>query len=149
METSPSYRIPSPKPEPVPDSGIKLDMAKVAALKEDSAKVAALLGSIFSELPVVEPTQEPLTEPESPIEPEAHDYLLGLDPEHHGLLRALLGRPRWTRAELEEICADCGLMVDGAIERINEAAFDRFDQPLIEGDDPLDINTDLTLEEAV
>lgn len=148
-ETSPSYRIPTPKPDPVPGTGLKLDMAKVAALKEDSAKVAALLGSIFSETTAAEPIPDLASDPEPPTESGTEESLLGLDPEHHGLLRALLGRPRWTRAELEEMCADRGLMVDGAIERINEAVFDRFDQPLIEGDDPLDINTDLTLEEAV
>jgi hypothetical protein len=38
-------------------------------------------------------------------------------------------------------------MVDGALERINEVAFDRFDVPLLEGDDPIIINSERTLEE--
>lgn len=148
-ETGPTYRIPSPAPPPQvqPTSGLKLDMAKVAALKEDSAKVAALLGAIFTETAPVE--SAPLPEPEIAAGPEGLTAtLLGLDPEHEGLLRAILVRPQWTRAELEEVCADRGLMVDGAIERINEAAFERYDMPLIEGEDPLDINLELTLEEA-
>ena len=38
------------------------------------------------------------------------------------------------------------LMVDGALEKINEAAFERFDEPIVEGDDPLEINQSLILE---
>jgi uncharacterized tellurite resistance protein B-like protein len=144
-DPGPVYRIPPPKVEPALGSAIRLDMAKVAALKEDSAKVAALLGSIFTEAPAAEPSAMP--EPEM-ITWAGKDELalLGLDPDHGGLLRTLLGRPQWTRAELEEMCSDRGLMVDGAIERINEAAFEQYEQPLIEGEDPLDINIDLTLE---
>jgi hypothetical protein len=38
-------------------------------------------------------------------------------------------------------------MPDGAIERINDAAFAKFDQALIEGDDPLEVSTQLLTEE--
>jgi hypothetical protein len=34
-------------------------------------------------------------------------------------------------------------MLDGALEQINEAAFDAFDAPLCEGDDPVDVNSEL------
>jgi len=55
----------------------------------------------------------------------------------------LLSRPQWARAELQDAAADLGLMLDGALEQINEAAFDAFDAPLCESDDPIDINTEL------
>jgi hypothetical protein len=73
--------------------------------------------------------------------------LLNLDTTHAELLAVLLGRSQWTRAEFEELCSDKSLMPDGAIERINEAAFARFDQALIEGEDPLEISSQLLLEE--
>ena len=57
--------------------------------------------------------------------------------------RCLLARAHWTRAELEELCADRGLMTDGALERLNEAAFERHDLPLLEGDEPLELNPEL------
>jgi hypothetical protein len=77
---------------------------------------------------------------------DAPASLLNLNPDHQGLLQVLLQRPQWTRAELEELCADRGLMVDGTIECINEAAFDRFEQALIEENEQIDINLELVQE---
>jgi hypothetical protein len=34
---------------------------------------------------------------------------------------------------LEHLCAERGLMTDGAVETINEASFDKLDSALIEG----------------
>ena len=34
-------------------------------------------------------------------------------------------------------------MLDGALERINEASFDLFDIPFIEGNDPMEINSEI------
>lgn len=148
-ENATTFRIPGP-PKPVDSQGpLKLDMAKVAALKADSAKVSELLGEIFSEAPPIERTDPDLVEEGCKTAfLEARGPLPTLDSEHSDLLITLLQRPQWSRAELEEICSDRGLMVDGAIERINEAAFEHYDQPIIEGDDPMDVNRELTLEIA-
>jgi hypothetical protein len=127
---------------PEGSTGLRLDAARVAALKADSVKVSELLGDVFHESASAE-SAEPLAE----YREEAEPMLLDLDSDHAGLLRALLQRAQWTRGELEELCADWGLMSGGAIERINEAGFSRFDQPLIEGEDPIDINRQLILEE--
>ena len=55
----------------------------------------------------------------------------------------LLTRPEWARTELESFAKHAGLMLDGALEQINEAMLDLFDEMLIEGDDPIEINQDL------
>ncbi len=34
-------------------------------------------------------------------------------------------------------------MLDGAMEQINEAAFEAFDEALFEGEDPISVNTKL------
>ena len=39
-------------------------------------------------------------------------------------------------------------MIDGAFERINDAAFDRFDCAILEGDEPIDVNRDLIVKET-
>ena len=69
--------------------------------------------------------------------------MLGLDPEHSAFLRVLLTRPSWTRAELADIAADMELMLDGALERVNEGALDAHDNRIAEGDDPIEIAQDL------
>ena len=122
--------------------GFRLDAARIASLQEDTARVSALLSSIFVEEPAALATQTPDPEPDSEQDDDAFGPL-GLDVEHSALLRLLLSRPEWTRSELEDAATDLDLMLDGALEQINEAAFDAFDEPLCEGDDPLTVNTEL------
>jgi len=123
---------------------IRFDMDKVAVLRAESEKIAAVLNQVFEE-PVVS------GEPETPAADEHEETMeassLGLDAEHVSLLRVLLQRPQWAKSEIEQICHDRNLMVDGAIEQINEAFFDRFDCAALEGDDPIDVNYELLAKE--
>lgn len=134
------FTIPTPpKPKEV---GIELDMSRIAALHAESEKVSAILGEIFVEETVpVEPEPTP-----QEIEVEAHDSVMGLDDEHTALVRLLCTRSEWTRDELEEVAQDRGILLDGSLERINEAAFEMHDQPFCEGDDPVEINQEIVKE---
>ncbi len=40
-------------------------------------------------------------------------------------------------------------MLDGALEQINDMAFELFDMPVSEGDDPIEINPDILSELAL
>ncbi|TAN02645.1 MAG: hypothetical protein EPN36_16200 [Rhodanobacteraceae bacterium] len=123
----------------------RLDTDRIAALQKDTARVSALLSQIFVE-------EAPISEVATPLEvepPVAASTVLGLDETHSALVRLLLSRPQWTRGELEDAAADLGVMLDGALEAVNEAAFDAFDAPLCEGDDPIDVNTELLEKIAV
>lgn len=119
--------------------GFRLDADRIAALQEDTARVSALLSKIFTE-EVPTPSSAPSPEPEAVELPPSP---LGLDEPHSALLRLMLSRSQWTRSELEDAASDLDLMLDGALEQINEAAFDAFDAPLCEGDDPVEVNTEL------
>jgi tellurite resistance protein len=132
---------PIPKrPAAKPAAAVQLDPNKVAALQADSERVAALLGAIFAGEP--EPVAEAVEE--SPAEAAA--TLLGLDAAVSAFARTLLERSEWARADLEELAADRGIMLDGALERINEAALDAHDAPLLEGSDPVAVNPDVVKE---
>ena len=121
--------------------GFRLNAERIAALREDTTRVSALLSKIFVE--EADSTPVPKTSDSEPeLESEA-DAPLGLDKDHSTLLRLLLSRPEWTRAEMEDAAADLDLMLDGAMEQINEAAFEAFDEPLLEGADPISVNTKL------
>ncbi|MHB1798943.1 MAG: tellurite resistance TerB family protein [Vulcanimicrobiaceae bacterium] len=121
--------------------GFRLDTERIAALQEDTVRVSALLSKIFAE--EADSTPAPAASaPESEIEDEANAPL-GLDPDHSALLHLLLSRPEWTRNELEDAAADLDLMLDGAMEQINEAAFEAFAEPLFDGEDPISVNTKL------
>jgi uncharacterized tellurite resistance protein B-like protein len=132
----------------VEESGFKLDPARVAALQRDTEKVSALLANIFTE--AQERADEAAAESVE-LEPEAEPTestgaakgLLGLDEAHSALARMMLSRPQWSREELLDVAADLDLMLDGALERINEAAFDAHDMALFEGDDPVTVNAEI------
>lgn len=69
------------------------------------------------------------------------DLVDGLDAAHTALARRLGSQESWTRADAEDVAAGVGLpLLDGALDRINEAALDVCGEPLVEGDDPLETN---------
>ncbi|MCI1024909.1 TerB N-terminal domain-containing protein [Pseudomonas putida] len=133
-------------------AGFALDMTKVARLQQETAEVSALLASVFNEEP---PTATSgALEPEAPQEQEGGSAeqlatVHGLDVEHSAFLRLLVSRTEWSRAELEDAASDMELMLDGALERINDTAFELFDMPVTEGDDPIEINPEILDELAL
>ena len=120
--------------------GFRLDVERIAALQKDTVRVSELLSKIFVEEADAPTPVGPAPEPE--LEDESNGPL-GLDEAHSALLRLLLSRPEWTRAELEDVAADLDLMLDGAMEQINEAAFETFDEPLFDGEDTISVHTKL------
>ncbi len=69
---------------------------------------------------------------------EIREHLLpGLDPALNRFVAEIVQKPSWSRGELEVTAARFQIMLDGALERINEAAFDFLGEPLTEGDDPV------------
>ncbi|MBU2410297.1 MAG: hypothetical protein KKC79_16810 [Gammaproteobacteria bacterium] len=134
-------RTPVEKPVAGPP-GFKLDAAKIAALRKDTERVSALLGSIFAEEPVIE--EVAAAEPDvDELSDGVQTRILGLDEAHTAFARMMLSRPRWTRAELQDLATDLKLMLDGALERVNEASFDVHDMPFTEGDDPVEVNPEV------
>lgn len=125
------------------ETGFKLDPARIAALQSDTAKVSALLANIFSEEAVPDTPQTVEAEEVAEIEPSSDAGLLGLDEAHSAFARLLLSRPQWTREELQDVATDMDLMLDGALERVNEAAYDTHDIPFTEGDDPIEVNAEV------
>ncbi len=119
-----------PRPADAPAGGVVLDMATVRAKLEETAKVSALLSQVF--------TQEAEAPPAPAPEPVAG--VAGLDALHSRFVRRLDGMASMSREELENLAGELGLMPDGALETINEAAFDAAGSPLLEGEDPITID---------
>lgn len=126
------------------NSDFSLDMSKITQLQRETAEVSALLANVFVDDGPIEPVVDQAPEPADAGGSDATLYDLDID--HSAFLRLLVSRSEWSRAELEDVASDMDLMLDGALERINDMAFDRFDMPISEGDDPIEINPDV-LEE--
>ncbi|GAB2731410.1 TerB N-terminal domain-containing protein [Comamonas sediminis] len=124
-------------------TGFQLDIAKIAALQKDSERVSALLADIFKdEAPApTPPASEPELDPSDSESPPSG--LFGLDETHSAFARMLLSRPQWSREELLNVASDLDLMLDGALERINEVSFDTHDIHFTEGEDPIDVNPEI------
>jgi hypothetical protein len=134
------HRIPGP-PAGSEGSGVQLDLSKVRAKLAETERVADLLGEIFVEEETV---------PRAPRPPAAaaqDDFTLpGLDSLHSALLLRLAGSPSWERVQVERLAGALGLLPDGALEVINEAAFEACGAPLLEGDERIEIDNEVLQE---
>jgi len=72
--------------------------------------------------------------------------LEALEPEYRGLLDRLLEQDEWEISQAEELCAAAGVMLDGALEIINEWSIENADEPLIESADKIYVDLDLGSE---
>ena len=143
------YRIPAPTPSPQPITGrIELNRERIEEVMKSTSEVSDLLAVIFDG-----PTED------EPIDSESEDIISedggateqgpvfgGLDAEHSHLVMILSKAPRWPRKEFNRVAGDLGLMPAGAIEIINETAFDCCGEPLVEGSEMLEVNEDALKE---
>ncbi|MFJ2032300.1 tellurite resistance TerB C-terminal domain-containing protein [Streptosporangium sp. NPDC087985] len=58
-------------------------------------------------------------------------------------MRALTAAEQISRGQFEQLVARWNLLPDGALDRINEAAYELAGEPLLEGDDPIRVDRDL------
>ena len=137
--SAPNFMIPPPSDrENVAHVTIQLDPVRVAETLKNTALVQQMLADVF-----VEDAQEP--KPLVVVD-QSVKLVPGLDGKHSELFRHIIQNSQWVRADFDAICDKLGLMSNGAIETINEAAFMLLDEPVLEGDNPLDVNQQIAQE---
>lgn len=127
--------IPIPKERPVapPDHAarVRIDAARLARTQRETAAVAELLANIF------EDESTPVAV-ETPVASAANRAAFeGLDGPHTELLELIELKGSVPRAEFDERARAMKLLAEGALERINDWSFDRFDEPLLEDGDEI------------
>ncbi|GAB4119101.1 MAG: TerB N-terminal domain-containing protein [Rhodothalassiaceae bacterium] len=129
------YAIPEPPDQGrnADERGILLDQSRIAAIMAETTKVSATLGAIFAE-------EEEHVDAGPDEARDLDEILLGPDPKHDALIRALLARSQWAAEEFAQLARQFELMPEGALEAINEWAFEVHEDLLIEGDQILEIN---------
>ena len=128
---APGEQIPD---EPKAKAG-SLDAARIAAIRNDTERVSSVLGEIFS-------TDEDVDDQAT----AAHalpSSMAGLDPKHALLVEQIIQREHWTDEEFNEIARKQGLMPSGALEVVNEWAFDKFDEALLDEYEGYDVSPDI------
>ncbi len=134
--TTREFVIPSAPPE-TPADAVTLDAARVSAVMADTARVSQVLGDIFSD------GDDDDEESVDDSVVDADDGFSGLDAPHRAVVSVLITRHQWTEDEIAGLADEHQLMTAGALEAINEWAFDRFDDALIEEYDGYEINGDI------
>lgn len=137
--------IPPPKSVPVIEArGPKLDKKKIASIQADTVALQAILGAVFDE---TGSNKEPAVEPErtsSDVRVEtngaaAEVLFPGLEQRHALLLREVCNRDIIDQATFAALAQKHGLFPAGAMETINEWAFARFDEPVLDEGEPIEI----------
>ena len=134
-QTTPS--IPGATPSK-PVGEFALDKERIAQLQRETEQVSALLAQVFVDDKTAEPDDVVVEETV-----EDTSSVCGLDADHSAFLRVLVSRTEWSRDELGAVASDMELMLDGALEQINDMAFEHFDMPVTEGEDPFEVNPDI------
>ncbi|NCJ06213.1 hypothetical protein GS597_06710 [Synechococcales cyanobacterium C] len=141
--TSSGYAIPIPLDEETKNARIKskketseftLNLETIRQKQRESARVASLLGDIFAE----EEAQSLSLELETDFE-----SIAGLDTLHSQLLQVMAQQESWSRDHLEIQASNLELMLDGALEVINDVAFEICDESLTDGEDLIKINAEV------
>jgi UDP-3-O-[3-hydroxymyristoyl] glucosamine N-acyltransferase len=126
---STGFKIPPP-PEP-----LQFNAERVAEIKTESKKISVMLNEIYEQednLSAINNTAD------SKITSETK---FNLDKVHIKIVEILITRPKWERDELQSLLN--GVMLDCALEHINDAFFDCCNEAFIEGDDLIEINIEL------
>lgn len=128
---APGERIPAePKAR-----GTALDAARIAAIRTDTERVSSVLGEIFA--------ADDDTNDEAAHAHKLPSSLAGLDPRHAALVDLLVQREHWAEEEFADIAGKQGLLPSGALEAINEWAFEKFDEALLDEYDGYDVSQDI------
>jgi uncharacterized tellurite resistance protein B-like protein len=117
-----------------------LDRSAIEKKIEETARASSMLAGIFD-------SEDDAAADAAAVAPSAGtEPANGLDAAEAAFARALAERTSWSRAEVEELAARRDLLVDGALEAINNTAFERCDVPFSEGDDPIEIDVEVARE---
>ncbi|QDG35732.1 ATPase [Alteromonas mediterranea] len=118
-------------------STFQLDEGILAMHESDTNDAKSMLESIFA----VDEEAELGVSPTNDVNEK------GLDSPYKELFETLMAKESWPRKEVHELCSKLNIMVDGALETINDWAYDKVDAPVL--DDDGDIYVDLEIVEEL
>ena len=118
---------------------IVLDQERVDAIVADTTQVSNVLHAVFSD------GQEDaeIDSDEASAATDHSETFAGLDAKHQSLVAEVISRPSWSLQDFEKLARHFGLMPSGALETINEWAFERYEAALIEEDETFEVNPEI------
>jgi hypothetical protein len=122
---------PSDEAEPIPAFALNLDL--IQEKQVETTAVTQLLQTVFVEESLAGDV----------LQTQSSGGMIGLDATYAAFLQTLSQQLHWRREDLAQLAQQADLLLDGALEVINEAAFERCDEPLTDGEDPIELNPDV------
>lgn len=137
-----TFSIPMITTEAGVSKGFRLNEELIRIREEETRQVKGVLESIFADQ-----AEEQVDSGTTPamVAPTSNP-LAALDEAHQSFFQRLRTQETWERPALHEICKELGLTVDGAMEVLNEWAFDNANAPLIEDGEPIYVDVNLARE---
>lgn len=121
--------------ETIPQAASRLDPERIAAIRSDTQRVSSVLGDIFSSDEMEDVGQD---------EPSATASILtGLGPKHAGLVIELVERQHWSEEDFEKLARKHELLPAGALEAINEWAFENHGEALLDEYEGYDVSSSI------
>ncbi len=135
-----SFSIPQPARPVGTARGFVLNEELIKIRQEETTQVKGVLEDIF--------TNQEEDEPETVSEGAmvSDNPLSLLDENHQILFNKLIVKESWEKTSFQEVCKNLGLMVDGAMEVLNEWAFENVNAPLIDDGEPIYVDVSLAKE---
>lgn len=142
-EVSVLHADPQPIGEKIntPSTGLKLDMDRVAAISQETKEVVAKLSSIMEDKDAkAEVTEMPSISPATPA------IAAALNPNYTGIYQEVISKSEWTKTDFAQLASKYKLMPVAVTDVINGWAEDALGDFLIQGDDPVIIQTEILPE---
>lgn len=129
-------RIPQetdPIPLPARARVVAIDANRLARIRSETSQVSSMLAGIFvEEADAARGAIPPRRSPDDYAPVPQRSLFAGLDEAHGRLLAAVLCAGSMPRTEYESAARGLGLLPDGAVETVNEWAFDRLGEPVLD-----------------
>lgn len=123
-------------------SGFTLNRDLLKIHEEETRDAQSILETIFVDETILEVPEEQ----RSFTATSSGSAFEGLDEKHLALYEKLITKEKWSFDDVQAYCKELPLMMDGAIEVINDWAFDAVDAPLIENSNFIFIDLELVEE---
>jgi len=117
----------------------ELDVVALQAHTESTKEIQTVLQKLFEE----ETSEEALNTAPEPVSDNDSWHNGLLDESHDALAVWLLTKDEWSMEDVAAKCQSLALLPDGALETINNAAFDTLGDSLLEIDDPVEVYRDV------
>ncbi len=137
-----SFAIPKPEVDLLEPKSFRLNEELIRIREEETRQVRGVLEHIFSDADA----DEQINFESTPSITQVENPLSHLDQAHQSFFHRLSERETWERSAVRELCKELGLMMDGAMETLNEWAFDNANAILIEDGDPIFVDISLAKE---